>query len=426
MLLPLAGEKSLNIMKELSSFATGDMAASFAAVGKGIGAIMLLIVALYYITSILDGGKFQLKMLLPLLIFILVCNFSWVSGPVVSFTQTITSSLVATCESKKNSIKAKNGCLDSANINDLNNAKMEGGNDGKQVDYLIGKSDDRAKDKSDTEEVDQKQFKNKRGGGLMARAVHRGSTTAANQASYNFQRETSGETYQDAQEEGSGKSLKQQNITWQGIISSVVSWVCQIMSKVLEAFGAVMTGIIIAFGPITFAFAVFPGQGRNILSWFLRLCQFSLWAPIVALIDTFSVMIFDTLATTSFTAGSLAMAIAVAVCNLVALTSVPTIASMIIEGAQGAVSLSAGLQSIGSALTGAGAVVGGIGSGAATVAIGNSGKQYVKDTVSGLKERGAFGAMKDIYQHSGAGNTFKGLSDRFAVQGRKARRDIGR
>lgn len=414
MLLPLAGEKSLNIMKELSSFATGDMAASFAAVGKGIGAIMLLIVALYYITSILDGGKFQLKMLLPLLIFILVCNFSWVSGPVVSFTQTITSSLVSTCETKRNSIKAKNGCLDSANINDMNNAIMEGGDDGPTVDYRIGKTDDRGK-KEEEADGTEKQYSNKRGGGMLARGVHRGATTAANNASYNFQRETSGETYVDAQDEG--KKLKDSNITWQGIISSVVSFVCQIMSKVLEAFGAVMTGIIIAFGPITFAFAVFPGQGRNILSWFLRLCQFSLWAPIVAVIDTFSVMIFDTLATTSFTAGSLAMAIAVAICNLVALTSVPTIASMIIEGAQGAVSLSSGLQSIGSALTGAGVVVGGAG----TAVIGKNNVQKGMDVVGGLKQAGAIGAVKDIYQSSKAGIGLKDLAKDWMARGRNAR-----
>ena len=424
-LLPLAAgdEKIMNMTKTLTDFATGDMTAAFSNIGRGIGGIMLLIVALYYITSILDGGKFQLKMLLPLLIFILVCNFSWVSGPVTSFTQTITSSLVSACERKKASINEKNGCLESANINDLNNAKMDTRKDGEQVEQLLGNTE-AATQKKDDSSIDEEgaSSTNKNGGGenWKVRMVKGGIMSAGRQASYDFQVESSGENIVEPASEKKGRKLGLQNLGWQGIISSVISWICQIMSAVLSAFGAVMTGIIVAFGPITFGFAVFPGQGRNILSWFLRLCQFALWAPICALIDVFSVMIFDTMASSTMTAGSLAMAIAVAVCNLVALTSVPTIASMIIEGAQGAVSLSQGLQSMAGAMTAGGsaaAAVMSVGKGMTTAAIGTNAVQGIRDAVSGAKQGGVIGAIKDIRYSDG----LKDLAKSWSAAGRKSR-----
>jgi len=176
----------------------------------------------------------------------------------------------------------------------------------------------------------------------------------------------------------------------------------------------------VAFGPITFGFAVFPGQGRNILSWFLRLCQFALWAPICALIDVFSVMIFDEMASNSLSTGSLAMAIAVAVCNLVALTSVPTIASMIIEGAQGAVSLSQGLQTISAGMTAGGTAAAAVGSGAVgagQLALGTNATQSIRDAVAGAKQGGVVGAIRDIRSSNG----IKDLAKSWAAAGRKSR-----
>lgn len=423
--LPLAAgdEKILNMTKTLTDFATGDMSAAFSNIGRGIGGIMLLIVALYYIASILDGGKFQLKMLVPLVIFIFVCNFSWVAGPVTSFTQTITSSLVSSCERKKASINEKNGCLGSANINDLNNAKMGSQKDGEQVERLLGNTE-AATQKKDEGTIDEEGTKSteKNGGkdNFWVRTIKGGVMSSARQASYDFQVESSGENIVEPASDKKGRKLGLPNMGWQGIISAVISWVCQIMSSVLSAFGAVMTGIIVAFGPITFGFAVFPGQGRTILSWFLRLCQFALWAPICALIDVFSVMIFDTMASSSMSAGSLAMAIAVAVCNLVALTSVPTIASMIIEGAQGAVSLSQGLQTISAGMTAGGTAAAAVGSsvvGAGQMALGTNKTQSIRDAVAGAKQGGVVGALRDIRYSSG----IRDLAKSWAAAGRKSR-----
>ena len=424
LIMPLAGDgKIINMTKTLTNFATGSMAASFANIGRGIGGIMLLIVALYYITSILDGGKFQLKMLLPLLIFILVCNFSWVAGPVTSFTQTISNSLVSSCQSKRASIVEKFGCRESASINDLNNSKMDKRNDGDQVQQLLSNSEDMTK-KKDESKIDEEPVNatDKNGGkeGWWQRTIKRSVKGAGHQMSYDFQMEAAGETIVEPESDKKGTKLGLQNQGWLGLISSVISWICQIMSAVLSAFGAVMTGIIVAFGPITFGFAVFPGQGRNILSWFLRLCQFALWAPICALIDVFSVMIFDEMASNSLSTGSLAMAIAVAVCNLVALTSVPTIASMIIEGAQGAVSLSQGLQTISAGMTAGGTAAAAVGSGAVgagQLALGTNATQSIRDAVAGAKQGGVVGAIRDIRSSNG----IKDLAKSWAAAGRKSR-----
>lgn len=416
-ILPLAGSigNMAQITKHVTSTAT-SVAAGFQAVGVGIGAIMLLIVTLYYITSILDGGKFQLKMLWPLLLFILVCNFNWVSTPVTAFTEEMTQGLVGACNAKASSIKAKNNCSDGANISDLNNARMNSsGEDPELVKDLIGSDSAKGKDVNKDGTFEDKGFG---GGKAIGRGVKRGSLNMLRQESYNFQKESSGEKYVDPDEDG--RHLNSKNITFSSIICAIISFVCQIMSKVLSAFGAVMTGIIIAFGPITWAFAVFPGQGRNVLSWFLRLCQFALWAPIVALVDTFSLAIFDFMADNTFTAGGMAMAICVAVCNLLALTSVPSIASMIIEGAQGAVSLSQGLQTISAGMTAAGgAIAGGAAAakGGAALALGTDKVQGIKDAVAGAKQGGVIGVMRDIRQSDG----LKNLAKNWQAAGRRAR-----
>lgn len=419
-MLPLDVEGAVNMTKTLTDFASGPMAAAFANVGRGIGGIMLLIVALYYITSILDGGKFQIKMLLPLLIFILVCNFAWVASPVTSFTSAITSSLVESCRQKKYDILEKNGCSETATINDLNNAKREKRNDGEIVNEFAGKSEDatKVKDESDIE-TDPTTATEKNAGKekWWQRRIKDGINSSARGASEGLHKELSGEKMVEANSTSQGWKMQLPDFSFQSIVSTIVSWICKIMSYVLSAFGAVMTGLIVAFGPITWGFAVFPGQGRTILSWFLRLCQFALWAPIVALIDTFSTMIFDTMASGSLSVGSVMMSICVGVCNLVALTSVPTIASMIIEGAQGAVSLSQGLQTMGGALTTGGTVAAAIGSGGATAALGTNKVQSIKDAVAGAKQGGVIGAVRDI----GRSTSIRDLAREWAARGRNSR-----
>lgn len=409
----LSSGEAISIIRELTEYAADTIAPGFEDIGKGIGAIMLLIVSLYYISSILDGGKFQIKMLLPFLIFLFVCNFEWISTPVTSFTTTITESLVETCDGAKASILAKNNCSETANINDMHNSKNGTPTDD-EIGTLLQRTGE-AKDEDNQEETDgqnaEPEVGKTRG---LSLGVKRGMDKFVNNMSLEWQKEAAGESYANLSDKSSSKkhfSLK--NLSFQSLISSVVSWVCDIMSYVLRAFGGVMSGLIVAFGPITFAFAIIPGHGGNIKSWIIRLCQFSLWAPICALIDCFSVKIFDMLSTAAGTS-SILMTIAVAVCNLVALTSVPSIASMIIEGAQGAVSLSSGLQTIGGALTAGGSAAAAIGS----FAVGRDNVRAAQDTISGMRNAGISGVAKDI---GASGHTFKGMLGRMQASGRATR-----
>lgn len=411
----MADSDALSIIRELSDYAATTVAPGFADIGKGIGSIMLLIVVIYYISSILDGGKFQIKMLLPLLIFFFVCNFSWIATPVTSFMTTITESLVESCDNAKYDIQNKNNCSETANINDLHNQMVaENSPASDLVKDLTGKSDeqvDSGYEVTDDNHPQEPSTGKTRG---LAKWIKKGIDTEVYDLSLKTQAEVSGEKYAEVGDsDPSKKHFTNGNCTFQSIVSSIISWICNVMSYVLRAFGGVMSGLVVAFGPITFAFAIFPGQGGTIKSWFIRLCQFSLWAPICALVDCFSFKIFDMLADAGG-GSSVLMAIAVAICNLVALTSVPSIASMIIEGAQGAVSLSGGLQTIAGSLTGGLTAAAGAGS----VVAGKDRVQAVRDTISGAHNAGVVGAVRDF---STKGHTFKGMLGRMHASGRATR-----
>jgi hypothetical protein len=143
-----------------------------------------------------------------------------------------------------------------------------------------------------------------------------------------------------------------------GIVTELVNWIDNLLEVVIQAMGAVMTGVVVAFGPITWGFAVWPGNTRTLGAWAIRLCQFALYSPIVCLIcHFFNMLIMDLcfgLRSVFTTAGSISgvleasesifMLLAMLLGLLACLMSVPSIASMIIEGAQGAVTLSQGLQ----------------------------------------------------------------------------------
>ena len=98
--LVASSEESLTLLDSLRDISK-ETANGFTQIGIGIASIFFLIVVFYYVASILDGGKFQIKMLMPLLIYLIVCNFNIVSQPVVSFTSTLTKSLCDACDSKK-------------------------------------------------------------------------------------------------------------------------------------------------------------------------------------------------------------------------------------------------------------------------------------------------------------------------------------
>lgn len=416
------------VIKNLEAYSNG-----FCEIGKGIGAIFLLIVAFYYITSILDGGKFQLKMLLPLLIFLVVCNFSWISVPVTSFTDTLSSSLISTCNEVRNT-QLKNSNFESTD----NYADMYNKNNASKDDARL--LEDKLNPDSDKDEYFKQVAKNYGGQagywsnkanesnpssdgvstntesgtkappepkGFGARAVKRGAMSAVNQVNYDIQQESASNTNAKA-------AIGSKNMGIWGLVNSICSVICEILGVVLGALGGIMTAIIVVFGPVTWAFAIFPGSGGTIKSWFIRLCQFALYAPICALINSFCTIIFTSFANRP-AGGSVLFAIAIAMVNILCLTSVPSIASMIIEGAQGAVSLSQGLQTLTSAAGVAGSALAAGGKAGGAV-IGKENLQALKDIKTGAQNMGVAGLAKGMK----AGG-FKGMMSRARANGRSTR-----
>ena len=372
-MLPLVMPLALDLSKKVLEF-LGEgqgVAGSFTAVGAGIGGIMLLIVLIYYLISLLDGGKFQLKMLWPFAIYLFVCNFSWISTPTVSFITAINEGLANSTQAKVNNLYAPQTNMatkffamakedvssklynkdDAQDISDFM-AKKRGTKDIDSGQGTPGTGDSNA---SVTTVDEEKQEAQK---GLLANIGNYISSALEkfwNYIKVRFVTNIVGPT------QAYYTSLK---YSFVGILALILNFICDAMAFVIQAFAAVLSGIVIAFGPITFAFAILPGMHRNLGSWFIRLVQFSLWSPIVNLIKYFCASLFMGILGGGGTPLNSLFLVAMIIAELVALVSVPTIASMIVEGASGGVALSQGLHTIASAATGG--TIGGWISGAIT------------------------------------------------------------
>lgn len=344
----------------------GGVTGPLTQVGIGIGSIFLLIVIFVYISQILDGGKFQVKMLVPLLIYVCVCNFGIISSPVVSFVVTIqrqcSDALSSAKKSTFNAVAAKYGVEKEGDVNSYFDMFIAVGKSKRKDDPLSEKM--HYYWENSTESADS--------------GTSDSSTTPVGAAVDNPTKLDSWwsrvkESVAEITE--TGKNLFNKIfVEWiyegfltdpgsavifglGGIVTQLVNWVSMLLEIVIQAMGAVMTGVIVAFGPITWGFAVWPGNTRTLGAWAIRLCQFALYSPIVCLIcHFFNMLIMDLcfglragfIATdiSSFieASESIFMLLAMLLGLLACLLSVPTIASMIIEGAQGAVTLSQGLQ----------------------------------------------------------------------------------
>lgn len=341
-------------------------------IGIGIGAIMLMIVVMYYVVTMLDGGRFQLKMLVPLVLFFFVCHFDWVAKPVLSFTTTITESLSEAMTESKKELLNPDGDNDNATIND----HYTGTHLVNQEDPTVEKPDeDPEEGKGEETESTVGQTNRKNFVNMLWTAFKRST------GFWILQEFATSALYSTAD------NLTSERLSLAGLLCTLMSWITTAVSFCLRIFGIMMTSIVIVFGPVTFAFAIMPGRGSNIVSWFIRICQFSLFAPLCHFIDAFTVSAYILLDAEAANALGYLMVFALTIANLVGLTAVPTIASMIIEGASGAVSLSHGLQTIaGAATTAAGVVV--AGTAGQNNALSNFG--------AGMKHKGVVGFVKEM------------------------------
>ena len=368
-----------------------EMAEGLGKIGIGIGAIMLLIVIIYYVISMLDGGKFQMKMLVPLLLFFVVCNFNWVAKPALMFTTTLTESLT------EKLLELKKTALNPGNLNDISTI-----NDAYIVNHIEN-------DPTSETHPDHQAAEDDASPGAKAPV----SSTSADAVAEKFADKTIGKMAEristDFATTGNSEVLEKktsERFSFAGLLCQFMSWICSAFSFCLKIFGIMMTSIIVGFGPITFAFAILPGKGSNVVSWFIRICQFALYGPLCTFIDTFTSCAYSLLET-GLAVGWL-MVFALTVANLVGLLSVPTIASMVIEGASGAVSLSQGLQSIGAATMMSGSIL----KGGFLAAAGRD--NVFSNFMEGMKHKGVTGFGRSVKDKMKNGENFgSALSETF-------------
>ena len=385
-MMPLAAkfeQQSIEVTKMVLGYGAEAME-SLQHVGVGIASVFLLFVIFRYVSAILNGGRFEVKMLLPLLIYLMVCNFNLVCRPVVGFTNILQRRSVEACRTLKANYldHVTKGHFDKTP--DLLTAYIYCYMDSKsspatssEARMIMDEPDGDVTDQAGTRSAELNGVK-----GDDDLEKKEGWFSGMREALSNFWRKNvlshlwSGWLTCDTSDISVSDFMK---IGITALLASILQFLCSAFSIVLSIFGAVMTGILVAFGPITFAFGVFPGNGKVIGSWLIRLCQYSLYAPIAALVDSFAAIVLGESVTMAMS-GTL-LIVAVLICNLVALTAIPSIASFIIEGASGAVSLSSGLQSIGSGLTAAGSVL------ASPANLGKKGLDLMND-VSSMKHHG--------------------------------------
>lgn len=326
----IAGRQVYNLSMELYPKVM-ELSEGIAHIGIGIGALMLLIVVIYYIISLLEGGKFQLKMLIPMLLFFVVCNFGWVAKPVLSFTTTMTETLVES--------------LNELRLNALN-PDGQGKINNPHDHYVANNLEDDPTNKTNTEEpVNEEDDLGDEASGTVAESSSDGLIRKALNTVVEFFSDKAVEEFATTDSSDVISKKTSERFTFTGIMCQIMSWLASAVSYCLKIFGIMLTSLLIALGPITFAFAMIPGRGSNIMSWFIRICQFALYSPLCAFIDAFTASAYSLL--DSAMPSSWLMVFGITLSNLLGLLTIPTLASMVIEGAAGSASISQGVQSLG-------------------------------------------------------------------------------
>lgn len=321
-------------------------------IGIGIGSIFLLVVVFVYISQILDGGKFQVKMLLPLLIYVAVCNFKMVAGPVVFFATKLQETCVSVCNTNRIAF------LDNMSGGKYSQGKCAG---------LFGvwlEAFNPLKDKVEEElEEDATDYVEINSSMSSSAANEENSVSVESTQKIKGLGSNIANAFKKLWQElkkavvasftGSFTPAKLLTYGLTGLIVMLVDWISQALLILIVAMGSVLFALVVTFGPITWAFAIFPGNSRVIGAWCIRLCQFALYSPLVAIIEAFFIIIMKTFTESlaslntlnvSSNGPSLIACFGVILALCAAIMQVPAIASMIIEGAQGTATLSQGIN----------------------------------------------------------------------------------
>lgn len=340
----------VDVAQQIEQFAPG-VREGFINVGVGIGSIFILFVIFYYVTAILEGGKFQTKMLWPVVIYLLVANFTIVSKATLSFTGIFRGSASESAWSKEGytSILDKYASM-------LHNEKDEST---KRLDELAEKAagldssniiDDSTSPADSTDQV--------RGSWIREafNSLGQNIVQGINAAWRSIKVACLRHIIPGEKENADALATEMADSFIPFVLCILMDLLASALGKCMVIFGTIMTHILIAFGPITWSFAIFPGNGKVIGSWFIRICQFALYGPIANLVCAFSVNLIGQMHVTAQTDGlihgfaSISMLLVALICSIITLMNVPSISQMIIEGASGTVSMMAGVGTLASVI----------------------------------------------------------------------------
>lgn len=340
--------------------ASGAIMGGLASVGISIASIFILFHVFTCVSSLLEGGKFQAKMLGPVAVYLLICNFTLVASPSSAFFSALQKDVSAV-------IKGANDKF--YYVTDASGAVVYDENGNPQRDSKITKfmrsymenrngriqEIQRELDKEDEEiagdtsgavgEEESQETANK--GFIRERLSKIGNSILSTLHKWWRQLEAKFVkgllSYELSQRNNIVYMILIFGISF--LIAVVIEFFVSVVSIVMISMGGVLFGIVLAFGPITWAFSLLPGNGQVIKSWFIRLCQYALYGPLCHLVNYFCSVIFYNNVGGASAETTLGM-IAVMLCNLVLLTAIPSISSWIIEGAAGGLSLSQGVQTL--------------------------------------------------------------------------------
>lgn len=341
MFLPLAfnlteGQRVYGVTQGILNETSGMMGA-FGNLGAGIASVFILVYTFRFGRQLIEGGRFSAQMLTPYLIYLLICNFSWVTRPVSAFTSALQSSLVTTCY-------GANGTATNIMEEFMSSRSewLKNQNSNYETAWKAFKESKDPEDIIETESSDTSED-GKKSSGFLKGIGHTIKVQVIE--AYNWVKTKALEAMLLT------KKMNDMIDSWlnyglAAVVCILLQWLATAVGMAMQCFGGIVVAILLYFGPLTFAFALLPDNTGVIKSWFIRLCQFSLYSPICSLINVFTFKICFGLAQMDASISSILLLFCILVCNIFALFQVGSIASMIIEGASGGVSIGGGVQAI--------------------------------------------------------------------------------
>lgn len=332
----------------LSTIIDGGMSMMGGLMGTGaaIASIFILLVIVKCMIVILDGGKFSVKMLGPVVIYILVCNFGLVATPVRAFFGALQGAVVGQLGQANAALYVDENGNEMTKIGKILDAYKK--NNAAAIEDLENKLKEEEKNKKPTEidvteeggEGTDKPHKKFLGIDFteIGDRIKRSILSSWDDIKVNFSKAFV--QYEIHERKDFRSTVLAVGVTF--ILATFLDWFTGLLAIVMTSMGGILMGVAIVFGPISWAFAVIPGNGNVIKSWFIRICQFALYGPLCQLVTYFSSKIFLALVGSGSTIGLIGALLA----NIVMLTAIPQIASSIIEGASGGLSLSNGVQTL--------------------------------------------------------------------------------